>query len=130
MKALKRAGANLRRDIAYPVCFACGDPAALMNYVFDGSLRPTTEMLAGASDMFSEVFATSHDAAMPHIATHALAGLAHLAATRFHLSRGSRVIPLSNSIERRQGQRQCGQSQNLCGFVFDIHLSTMTLASR
>ena len=100
-----------------------------MNYVFDGPLRPATKMLTGASDVFSKVFATPQNTAMPDIATHAPAGFAHLAATRFHLSRGSGIL-LSNSIERRQGQRQCGQGQNLYGFVFNIHLSTMTLASR
>lgn len=73
--------------------------------MFDRSLRPATKMLTGASDVFSKVFATAEEAAMPNIATHTLAGFAHLVTTRFHLSRGSRVILLSNSTERCQGQR-------------------------
>ena len=65
----------------------------------DCLLSSASEMFAGASDVFSKVFAASKYAAMPDVSSHAAAGFAHFGAARFHLSAGCVAILLGNNAE-------------------------------
>jgi hypothetical protein len=70
--------------------------------VFDGSLRPASEVFAGTSHVFAKVFAAAQYAAMSDVSSHASTGLAYLRAAFFHLPGRGVVVLLSSARYRRQ----------------------------
>ena len=70
--------------------------------MFYGLLRSSTKVFARTAHVFAEVLATSHDATMPNVSSHAFTGFTHLGSTLLHLARGGVVILVSKPIQRGQ----------------------------